>query len=100
VESQLTISPPNRSASDSPRALLPHAVGPRSATTSGRSAGATSAEHVDEDVDDKPREQDDEPQLLRPGWHLETSTASRRQPTIVSRIGHSFQRVTMPTGGP
>src|SRR6185436_14669383 len=68
VESQLTISPPNRPASDSPRALLPHAVGPSTATTSGRSAGATSAEHVDEDVYDQRRKHDQEPELLDPRW--------------------------------
>src|SRR6185503_8165478 len=38
VESQLMISPPCRSASASPSALLPDAVGPRTATTSGRTS--------------------------------------------------------------
>ena len=35
VESQLMISPPKRSASASASALLPVAVGPRTATTDG-----------------------------------------------------------------
>src|SRR5689334_17231960 len=36
VESQLTISPPYRSASVNPSALFPVAVGPRTATSVGR----------------------------------------------------------------
>src|SRR5258707_13542788 len=60
VESQLMISPPCRSASDSASALFPVAVGPRTAM----SGPAMSAE-ADEPVDDEHGEQDHETELLR-----------------------------------
>src|SRR6476469_7606814 len=62
VESQLTISPPNRSASASASELFPVAVGPRTATTRG-------SDKADDDVDDEREQQEKEPELLRPREH-------------------------------
>ena len=61
VESQLMISPWQRSAIASASALLPVAVGPRMATTSGL------LDKTDEHVGDECKQQDDEPELLRTG---------------------------------
>src|SRR3979490_2151710 len=66
VESQLMISPPNRSASASASALLPVAVDPRTATTSG--LGIRSAD-AKEDVHDEHEQDDEESELLRTGDH-------------------------------
>src|SRR5690242_9224188 len=68
VESQLTISPPYCSASASASALLPEAVGPRTASTRGRRAPEstdTSADahpHVHHDTS----QSDQESELLCP----------------------------------
>src|SRR5258708_13247865 len=60
VESQLMISPPCRSASDSASALFPVAVGPRTAMS--RLVMSADAE---QDVDDEYGEQDQKTELLR-----------------------------------
>src|SRR5687767_5105947 len=73
VESQLMISPSRRSASARPSALLPDAVGPITASTSGRTwrsnhEGHEEHElgvHAGEDVDRERGEQKDQPELLR-----------------------------------
>jgi hypothetical protein len=72
VESQLMISPPRRSASSMPSALLPAAVGPRMASIGGPSTFETGALRAgrrmsvpeDDDADDEP-EQDQQAELLR-----------------------------------
>src|SRR5258708_14687178 len=61
VESQLTISPPYRSATASASALFPVAVGPRTATTSGFIASSNAGD----DVDDEREQQNQETELLR-----------------------------------
>lgn len=84
VESQLTISPLNSAASARASALLPVAVGPRTAATN---RSATQPEH---DVHEKSGEEEEKTALLGPGQHWAASTSASQvrlkpDPTLVGR---------------
>ena len=72
------ISPPKRPASASASALFPVAVDPRTATTregeisdiSRKKRERLTSSDANEDVGDEDEQQDEEPDLLRPGQHF------------------------------